>query len=66
MPSDHSIDPSSIVSDPARLRAVRRTGSLGTRSEETFDRMTRLAVRLTGAPVSFFSLVVEDHDFFKS
>ena len=32
----------------------------------TADRMTRLAVRLTGAPVSFFSLVVEDHDFFKS
>ena len=59
-------DPSATVSDPARLAAVSRTGLLGTASEETFDRMTRLATRLTGAPVSFFSLVSEEHDFFKS
>lgn len=59
-------DPSSTVADPARLAAVLRTGLSGTAAEETFDRMTRLATRLTGAPVSFFSLVSEDHDFFKS
>jgi signal transduction histidine kinase len=54
------------VADPVRLTAVRRTGLLDTMSEPSFDRLTRLAARLTGAPVTFVSLVDESRDFYKS
>ena len=39
---------------------------LDTSPEETFDRMTRLAAKLTGAPVTFMSLLDADRDFYKS
>lgn|GEM_PF-789746 len=57
---------SSIVGQVARLEAVRATGLLDTPTEQEFDRLTRLASRLTGAPVTFISLVDEDRDFYKS
>ena len=59
-------DPSSVLTDPARLDAVRATGLLDTAPEETFDRMTRLAAKIIGAPASFISLVDADRDFYKS
>lgn len=49
-----------------RLDAVRATGLLESPTEEEFDRLTRLAARLTGAPVTFISLVGEDRDVYKS
>src|SRR5690349_13208415 len=55
-----------VVSDPARLAAVTATGLLDTATEASFDRLTRLAARLTGAPVTFISLVDEQRDFYKS
>lgn len=54
------------VADKQRLAHVHGTGLLSTPVEAAFDRMTRLAARLTGSPVSFLSVVDEDHDFFKS
>ena len=57
---------SSIVHDPARLAALRRSGLLDTPAEEAFDRLTRLAARATGAPIAFVSLVDADRQFFKS
>ena len=54
------------LSDPLRLAAVRDTGLLDTPPEESFDRLTRLAAKLTGAPVTFVSLVDADRDFYKS
>lgn len=54
------------LADAQRLEAVRRTGLLDTPPEESFDRLTRLAARLTGAPVSFLSLVDRERDFYKS
>ena len=50
-------DPVSVVHDPERLAAVRRTGLLDTPPEELFDRLTRLATRILGVPVSFITLV---------
>jgi signal transduction histidine kinase len=50
----------------ARLAAVRATGLLDSPTEESFDRLTGLAAKLTGAPVTFISLVAEDRDFYKS
>ncbi len=51
---------------PDRLAAVRRTRLLDTPPEESFDRLTRMAARLLGAPVAFISLVTDDRQFFKS
>ena len=59
-------DPLQTIRDPERLRAVRQTGLLDTPAEESFDRLTRLAVRLVGVPVAFVSLVDADRDFYKS
>src|SRR5438477_2688 len=41
--------------DRARLDAVLRTGLLDTAAEESFDRLTRLAAKLTGVPATFIS-----------
>jgi two-component system, cell cycle sensor histidine kinase and response regulator CckA len=49
-----------------RLAAVTRTALLDTSPEEAFDRLTRMAARLLGAPVSLITLVAEDRQFFKS
>lgn len=59
-------DPGERVRDPARVAALRETALLDTPPEETFDRLTRLAVRLVRVPVAFVSLVDEDRDFYKS
>ncbi len=49
-----------------RLAAVARTALLDTPPEEAFDRLTRMAARLLGAPVSLITLVTADRQFFKS
>jgi len=54
------------IADPARLAAVERTGLLDSPPEESFDRLTRLAAKLTGAPATFVTLVARDRDFYKS
>ena len=54
------------VFDPARLAAVRRTGLLDTGPEEAFDRLTRLAATLLGAPFAFVTLVDDSRSFWKS
>jgi signal transduction histidine kinase len=56
----------SAVRNPERLAAVLATGLLDTPVEPEFDRLTRLAAKLTGAPVTFLSLVTDDRDFYKS
>ena len=57
---------SKAVCSPERLEAVKRTGLLDSDPEESFDRLTRLAAKLVGAPVTFISLVDEHRDFYKS
>jgi signal transduction histidine kinase len=52
--------------DETRLAALWRVGLLDTAPEEVFDRLTRLARRLLGAPVALVSLVDADRQFFKS
>ena len=54
------------INDPGRLAIVRATNLLDSGTEEAFDRLTRLAAKLTGAPVTFISMVDEDRDFYKS
>jgi hypothetical protein len=55
-----------LIRDLQRLETLRGTALLDSPPEEPFDRLTRLAARLTGAPVTFLSLVDEERDFYKS
>ncbi|MDO9410206.1 diguanylate cyclase [Patulibacter sp.] len=54
------------VQDPSRLEVVQRLGLLDGAPDESFDRLTRMATRLTGAPVSLAVLVDDDRQFFVS
>jgi PAS domain S-box-containing protein len=54
------------LTDPKRLRTLSRTLLMDSPRELAFDRLTRLAVRLLGAPVSLLSLVDDQRQFFKS
>lgn len=52
--------------DPRRLNTLKSLLLLDTPTEQTFDRLTRLASRLVNAPVSLVSLVDGDRQWFKS
>ena len=54
------------VEDPARLKALRATGLLGTPAEPAFDRFTRLAAKMLSTPVALVSLIDDQNQFFKS
>ncbi|MEZ4663994.1 MAG: PAS domain S-box protein [Caldilineaceae bacterium] len=49
-----------------RRQAIQETGLLDSPPEAAFDRLTRMACRLLGAPVSLVSIVDEERQFFKS
>ncbi len=66
MPPPRVLDPEFVVEDRQRLDAVLHTGLLDTPPEESFDRLTRLAAKLTGVPATFISLVDQSRDFYKS
>ncbi len=55
-----------VLEDPDRLQALRQCCLLDTEAEAAFERLTRLATRVMGAPVSLVSLVTADRQFFKS
>jgi PAS domain S-box-containing protein len=55
-----------MVHDPARLEALRRSGLLDSAPEEAFDRIVRLASLLLRVRVALVSLVDSDRQFFKS
>jgi PAS domain S-box-containing protein len=55
-----------LLRDSARLAAVRATALAGTPPEEAFDRLTRLAVHLLGAPISLLSLIDGERQWVKS
>jgi GAF domain-containing protein len=55
-----------VLEDPERRDAVKDTGLLDTPADESFERLTRLAAQVLGAPVALVSLVDADRQFFKS
>lgn len=57
-----------IIADnePERMAAVRRYDILDTPSDGAFDRITALAARRFGVPISIISIVDEDRIWFKS
>ncbi|MEJ2865042.1 PP2C family protein-serine/threonine phosphatase [Actinomycetospora flava] len=54
------------IDDPRRVAAVTSTGLLDTPPEEAFDRLTRLASDLIGAPMVFVTLVDDQVSYWKS
>jgi GAF domain-containing protein len=52
------------VADPDRLEALERTGLLRGREDPAFDRLTRLATRLLGAPIALVSIVASERQVF--
>jgi signal transduction histidine kinase len=54
------------LDDGARLRAMQQAGLLDAPPEDAFDRLTRLAARSLGVPISLVSLVDANRQFFKS
>jgi signal transduction histidine kinase len=58
--------PPAVLSEPARLTALRATSLLDSPPEEAFDRLTRLASHALNVPVAVVSLVDQDRQFFKS
>ena len=59
-------DPDDRIRDPHRLAVLRASGLLDSPPEASFDRLVRLAARLTRATASAVSLVDEDRQFFKA
>jgi PAS domain S-box-containing protein len=52
--------------EAARIKALREYAILDTPEEPAFDRITRLAARLLGTPITLLTLVDEDRQWFKS
>lgn len=55
-----------VLADESRLQALAQTRLLDTEPEESFDRLSRLASRLTDSPIALVSLVDASRQFFKS
>ncbi len=60
------IEPALSPDEPTRLASLRATNLLDTPLERRFERITRLAQRLLGAPIAAISLVDADRQWFKS
>ncbi len=54
------------ASEPTRLAAVHATHLLDAAAEESFDRLTRIAQRLTGAPLAFMTVVDDARSYWLS
>ena len=60
------IAPEKPKNEAERLHALRTLEILDTTHEERFDRVTRMAKRMFGVPISLVSLIDEDRQWFKS
>lgn len=56
----------SSLNDPKRVAAVYRLGVLDSPPEEVFDRLTRIAASIVGAPIALCTIIAPDRQFFKS
>lgn len=58
--------PATPGDEAARLQMLHRYDILDSSPEEFFDRITRIASRVAGVPISLISLVAEDRQWFKA
>jgi GAF domain-containing protein len=61
-----SPDVRAVLDDRDRLRALLDLALIDADTEPVFDRLTQLAGRIMGAPISIMSMVGGDYQFFKS
>jgi diguanylate cyclase (GGDEF)-like protein/PAS domain S-box-containing protein len=59
-------NPQEVMRDPYRVAALRRVGLLDTPYDEVIDRLTRIAARVSDAPVALFTLLDEERQVCKS
>lgn len=64
-PAPTQASTSALTAD-ARLAALRASGLVGTPPEDAYDRLTRLAARLLGAPTAALTLIDRDRQYSKS
>ncbi len=55
-----------VLNDRDRLRALYDLALIDSPGEPVFDRLTRLASQIVGAPISVMSMVGDEYQFFKS
>ncbi|HKW00528.1 MAG TPA: GAF domain-containing protein [Vicinamibacterales bacterium] len=60
------VAPAQILEEPARMKALARTGLLDSPPDALFDRVAQLAARLLDVPVVLLSLVDANRQFFKT
>ena len=63
-PADAVARAITFAQDPVRVEIVRRTGLLDAGLQESLQRYTRLAAKLTGAPTSVVSVIDADRQYF--
>ncbi|MGB3456235.1 MAG: GAF domain-containing protein [Litorimonas sp.] len=66
VPAPEAGPPTHALDDAERLEALSRTRLMDSAPEPVFDRLSELATRLLGTPVSLVSLVDDHRQFFKS
>ncbi len=59
-------EPKDVITDPARVAALRRTGLLDSPAEAALDRLAQDAARVMGTPMGLITLIDEDRQVFKS
>lgn len=59
-------DPSSALAESLRIAALRASGLMDSPASKAYDRVTKLAGILVGAPIALLSLVDAERQFFKS
>ena len=55
-----------LLHNAQRLRALQRTGLMGSPQEQAFDRLAHLAARILNVPLTIVSLVSDTKQFFKA
>ena len=63
---DFTQAPAQVLQAPQRMAELHETQLLDSPSDASFDRLTRLASHVLGAPTTLVSLVDRDRQFFKS
>lgn len=61
-----NINPNPVLTNKERLAKLESLLIMDSPAEEAFDRLTRLASKIIGSPVSLVSLVDDQRQFFKS
>jgi len=63
---ESNVECDDVLNDPCRLDVLKKTRLMGSKDEEAFDRLTRLASEILESPITIISLMSSEKIFFKS